>query len=403
MSEPYEALVPGSPAPELLRAAAPLRPFAPEACAFLEALSDLLLQQRSARAYAELTALAYWMRRASIRRLQADCAARQGTALLLARGTVFHIAPANVDTIFVYSWALSLLTGNRNIVRLSSRSSPQTEVLLDAIAALLGDAAHRTVGERTLLLRYAPDDALTGRLSAQCDARIVWGGDATVAEIRRIPLPATAIEVAFADKQSIALVDAARWNGFDQARRDGLAESFYTDAYWFGQMACSSPRVVLWLGTAEATAQARADFWPRVERVIARRQERFSDIDYVDKLVAADSLAIELPVRIEASANNDLTRLWVDRPGLRVPHFCGAGLFLESRIAALDELRPLLDRKLQTVCYAGLDSDELRAFVAAAPLAGVDRFVPFGRALEFAPVWDGFDLMRVFAREVTVI
>src|SRR5229473_1854189 len=39
------------------------------------------------------------------------------------RGLVFHVPPANVDTIFVYSWALSALAGNRNVVRISPRAA----------------------------------------------------------------------------------------------------------------------------------------------------------------------------------------------------------------------------------------------------------------------------------------
>ncbi|MCF3551738.1 hypothetical protein GUV67_19850 [Stenotrophomonas maltophilia] len=81
---------------------------------------------------------------------------------------------------------------------------------------------------------------------------------------------------------------------------------------------------------------------------------------------------------------------------------CGAGLFFESRIAHLDALRPLLSRKVQTVSYLGMPSDQLRSFVQQAPLAGVDRFVPVGSALDFSNVWDGFDLMTVFTREITV-
>ncbi|MFC6804089.1 acyl-CoA reductase [Deinococcus caeni] len=39
----------------------------------------------------------------------------------MPRGLVFHVPPANVDTIFIYSWLMSVLAGNRNVIRLSSR------------------------------------------------------------------------------------------------------------------------------------------------------------------------------------------------------------------------------------------------------------------------------------------
>lgn len=44
----------------------------------------------------------------------------------------------------------------------------------------------------------------------------------------------------------------------------------------------------------------------------------------------------------------------------------------------------------------------MRDFVLEAPLVGIDRIVPFGQALNFATVWDGFDLTRVFLREITI-
>ena len=52
-------------------------------------------------------------------------------ALVFPRGNVFHLPPANVDTIFVYSWAISALAGNHNVVRISSRSAGAAEVILE--------------------------------------------------------------------------------------------------------------------------------------------------------------------------------------------------------------------------------------------------------------------------------
>ena len=80
----------------------------------------------------------------------------------------------------------------------------------------------------------------------------------------------------------------------------------------------------------------------------------------------------------------------------------GAGLFFECALPDLDALRPLLNRTVQTLSYAGVTRAELRALVAAAPLAGIDRMVPFGHALDFGPVWDGYDLPRVFMREISI-
>ncbi len=58
-------------------------------------------------------------------------------ALVFPRGNVFHVPPANVDTIFVYSWALSALAGNHNVVRISERSAAAAETILDALNGTL--------------------------------------------------------------------------------------------------------------------------------------------------------------------------------------------------------------------------------------------------------------------------
>jgi len=402
MTARYESLLSAAPLPEDLAAIPPMPAFAEAATGFVEAFSTHLFRMPAARRYPELTALAFWMRKSNLARVRTEMRARAADSLLVPRGTVLHIAPSNVDTMFVYSWLISLLTGNRNIVRLSSRPSAQADELVGAVATLLADPAHADIARRTLLVRYAPDDLVTERLSAVCDVRVVWGGDSVVRQIRRLALPPTAIEVAFPNKYSLALVHARRWQEADEERKAAWVEAFYNDAYWFDQMACSSPRQVLWIGTPDQAGDAAADFWPRLERVLASHQARFADVDYVNKRVAQDGMAIETAVRIPASRSNDLARVWLDVPALHDERHCGAGLFFESALPDLEALRPLLARRVQTISYAGLTKDELSAFVAAGPITGIDRIVPFGRALEFSTVWDGFDLLRVFTREVTV-
>lgn len=402
MTTNFESLLPGLPSPEQLACLPPLAAFAKESLVFVDALSRNLMQSLSARAFPELIALAFWMRKANLDRLRTDLQHRIGDAVHTQRGTVLHIAPSNVDTIFVYSWFLSLLTGNRNIVRLSSKFSAQSDLLVAAIVDVLAQPAHAAIAQRNLLVRYAADDAVTERLSRVCDVRVIWGGDSTVEQIRRLPLPPTATEVAFSNKYSIALLHAQRWSETDETEKNVLAGAFYNDAYWFDQMACSSPRLILWVGDRDLAHAAAADFWSRVEAILIARHARFADADYVNKLVAQDALAIECDVSIFAAVSNDLVRVWLDDPALHERHHCGAGIFFESSLPTIEELKPILNRTVQTVSYAGFTREELRSFVSAGPIAGIDRIVPFGRALDFGPVWDGFDLFRIFMREIVV-
>lgn len=402
MKQQYENLVTASPSLEDLSVVAPLKPFAQQTFDFIDALSSSIMQSASARKHPELMALAFWMRKANLTRLAESFYKEIGDRIYVPRGTVFHVAPSNVDTIFVYSWFLAMLSGCRNIVRLSSKRTEQAIVLTDLISDLLEDLKHQDIAKRTLLVRYPADNSITADFSAACDVRVIWGGNSTVEQIRAIPIPAAAMDIAFSNKYSIALIHAERWLTHNEGKRDAEVNEFWNDAYWFDQMGCSSPRLVLWVGEVESVQKAAKDFWSRLDALLTKKQTRFSDADYVNKLMAADSLAIDSCVRIDTGTANNLVRVWLDTPALHINYHCGAGLFFESQLSSLAEIKGLLSRTIQTVSYCGWTKDEMRDFVLEAPLVGIDRIVPFGQALNFATVWDGFDLTRVFLREITI-
>ena len=193
-------------------AQAPAVPFASDTVTFVEAFGRQLLQDPAVRKFPELVALGFWARAANLKRMKDAFASSYAREVRLARGTAFHVAPSNVDTIFVYSLLLSMLAGNVNIVRISSRAGEQANLLLK----LLGDAlaaAEETVSDRIALVRYAHDRAITDAISSLVDLRIVWGGDATVETIRESPLSPRGTELVFPNRYSLAVIDARAWLG----------------------------------------------------------------------------------------------------------------------------------------------------------------------------------------------
>jgi hypothetical protein len=264
----------------------------------------------SARKYPELMALAFWMRKANLARLERSFIEEVGQRLLVPRGTVFHLAPSNVDTIFIYSWFLALLSGNRNIIRISSKRSEQSFALIQTIIDLLDDAKHSDIAIRNLLIRYPANDEITSSLSAVCDVRVIWGGNNTVEQIRSIPIPPTSLDIAFANKYSIAIIHAQEWILKSDFYRAAEVEKFWNDAYWFDQMGCSSPRLVLWVGNKELVDRAAQNFWELLDLLLEKKQTRFTDADYVNKLMAVDSLAINNKIKIHSGTSNNLERVF---------------------------------------------------------------------------------------------
>jgi hypothetical protein len=377
-------------------------PFSASRCRTLAELSRRILQDPLLRADTASVALGYWLRRAQVER-QAEAFARRceaaPDAVFVPAGRVFHVAPGNVDTVFVYSWALSYLCGNANVVRVSGQQGDVLARLLGVISEQMGEDPELAAGDR--FVTYEHDEAVSAALSLWADHRVVWGGDETVSALRRLPLSPHASERAFASKFSYAVfaLDAYLAASDDGVRQ--LASGFFNDVFSFDQMACSSPHLVFWVGASARMDPALERFHAALAREIERRGYRGGASSAAHRLGFAFELACEADVRADLRQREFLP--------LRVPdgapwrrEICGAGLFGHVRLERLADLAELAEARDQTVTHFGFPADELRAFARRAGARGVDRLVPVGEALAFDAAWDGYDLIGDFLRRVTV-
>jgi hypothetical protein len=385
----------------LLAGAAATKPFHESVVDASVDLSQRIFHDLEARTHPELLALAYWMRKAELIRLADQFRSLQlDHRMLTPRGLVFHLPPRNVDTIFVYSWLLAALTGNRSIVRLSPRRSESTGILVRLLRETLASAAE-PASCGTTIVSYGHEEEATEMLSALCDARVIWGGDQTVEVIRRSPLGPHAKEITFPDRYSLSAIRAAAYAGLPEEKRDYLADQFFNDSFWFDQLACSSPRLVLWCGTESETRAASADFFPRVAGSVERRRYILPPAASMQKLVYACSAILNLPVA-ECRRYRGLTVLTLDSlAGFQRDH-PGGGLFFETYLESLLEVAPFLGRRDQTLTWFGFTLEELHALVQNLNGRAIDRIVPIGQALQFHRFWDGYDLLQEFCRCVYI-
>ncbi len=367
---------------QLFPAQVTLRPTWPQAqtatpfteLGFFSRLSEALLKDPAG----ELAALGFWLRPAHFDRLLEPFKHN-----VRARGQVLHIAPGNVDSLFVYVWALSAAAGNLNVVRVSSRRGAATERLLEKLREVVEHFPE--IAERNRLVSYPADDAITAELSKEADLRILWGSDDTIRHLRTLPLKATGLDLAFGDKVSACVVVAEPYLALpdDQAAR--LASGFYADAYPFDQQACSSPLEVYFLGPQAQAAAPR--FWGELAKELQRRGHRDSGPLVMDKLVTSAQRAWRLG---DAPLACDHPTVISRRPD-DSPVRGSGGLFGQI---LLPHEAPSFPPNCQTVTYFGLEDKQI---------PGVDRIVPIGQALHFSPVWDGNSLLEFLIRRVTVV
>jgi len=371
-------------------------PFAPPVLDFLAELSQELIQHPDARRMGDVQSFAFWCRRANLERLRQ---AHDDGRRRLGRGLAFHVAPANVPINFAFSLSFGLLAGCANIVRVPSVPHPVVDLVAAVIDTVL--ARHPDLAAANTLVRYDAASRWSAHFSASADARLLWGGDATVSSLRVLPTPPRSVDIAFADRTSLCVMAAGAVLGLDDTALDKLAHAFFNDTYVMDQNACSSPHLVVWLGAAGDNAARR--FWAALGRKAAADYP-LAPVQAVDKQTEMlEAVLGGEPITHARTYGGAVTVLeWS-----ALPDDMGAcrgrfGLFRQWFTDTLEPLVPHLDGRFQTLTTFGVDPAALGDFVVANRLSGIDRVVPVGQALDMGLFWDGYDLIGQLSRVVAV-
>ncbi|MGN0605354.1 MAG: acyl-CoA reductase [Oscillospiraceae bacterium] len=366
--------------------------FSNKSVSFLSALSYELLHDKNAKSYADVISYAYWIRKASIesvKKKHTDYKSRIG------RGVSFHIAPSNVPVNFAVSMTSAILAGNAVIIRLSGKPFAQADIICNAINKLL-DNDYKFMKPYFCLIRYEYNDEITNMLSSLCDIRIIWGGNMTIEKIRKSLLPPRAIELAFADRYSAAIINS---DEYLLRNPEEIAEAFYTDTYYTDQNACSSPRIVVWTGSQ--SDKARKIFWSALEKTVLQKYD-MKPVQSVDKYSSFCILAMKNNKVKLVSDNNYIMRTEIQEilPDI-MEYKNGGGYFFEYTVKEnLEEIVPLFTKSCQTVSVLGVDKEEVKRLVFENGVRGVDRIVPLGQTMGLEFIWDGYKMIDAMTRFV---
>ncbi|MBQ7587994.1 MAG: hypothetical protein IJT37_08240 [Lachnospiraceae bacterium] len=379
----------------------PLEPFADSVMDFLADLSAAIMKDREAKEYPDVVTLGFWLRRASLENMKQRFTGKD-SLIRLGRGVAFHIAPSNVPVNYAYTLFSGLLCGNANIVRVPGKNFRQVEVINGLIRQVLN--SHEEIRQYISLVRYERNKDINDYLSSMCDLRVIWGGDETIRNLRMSPLPARATEIVFADRYSLAIIDSDSYMenvGDDDCVKDRkrIANDFYNDTYLTDQNACTSPRVVIWIGK-QITA-ARELFWRELLDIVKQRYD-LQPVQAVDKLVK-EYMAAASGCDIKETGDvrdNRLVRMETKTASSKLLEYRGnSGYFYEYMVDDIIEVRELCDdSRCQTIGYYG-NSDSLRPLLKSG-IKGVDRVVPIGHTMDFDLLWDGYDLVERMTRIV---
>tara|TARA_A100001015_G_scaffold258104_1_gene301131 strand:+ start:4745 stop:5932 length:1188 start_codon:yes stop_codon:yes gene_type:complete len=372
--------------------------FSQLACDFLDELSKNLIKSKKAKIYQDIISFAFWCRKSNIDKLKNQFS---DSNIRIGLGLIFHISPSNVPINFAYTFVFGLITGNSNVIRVSSKNFPQTVIICQEIKNLFNKKKYKNLKKKNLFIKYKHDDKITGYYSSICNARVIWGGNKTINDLRSVPIPPNAKEIVFSDKYSICIINSDKLNKLKNIDIKKIAEKFYNDTFLFDQNACSSPHLVLWLGKNHQTASKK--FWEQLSSIAQSKYklEASSNIDKIMKL--RDDSAKLQNIKNIYKMNNYIYRVQLKKLSKNLHELRGKwGYFYEYCLKNLNVISKFINTNFQTITYYGVKKSDMVDFAKNNNLKGVDRIVPIGEALEIGLVWDGIDLRRSLSRIIDI-
>ena len=315
------------------------KPFSEEIIEFLDDVSRILMKDQRSKAYSDVVTLGFWIRKGSILKLK-ERFEKKDNNIHFGRGIAFHIAPSNVPVNFAYSLVTGLLSGNANIVRVPSKEFAQGEIVIDAFSRVLDEKPE--LKPYIVLVKYDRDKTINDVFSSIADTRIIWGGDATIAEIRKSPLPPRSIEITFADRFSLAVIDSDEY--MDREDKEKVASDFFNDTFLTDQNACTSPRIVVWTGGS--AEDAKKVFWRNMHAMV-KKKYTIQPIQAVNKLTSSYLAAVnETGIKIVEHDDNLIIRVKVEEITKSLMDYKdNSGYFFEYDCRDIKDLIPLCDDK----------------------------------------------------------
>ena len=378
----------------------PFKPYNKITCAFLAEFSKKLNLQKDINEISDLKALAFWCRKKNIEYLIKKSLSNE---IRIGLGLIFHITPSNIATNFIYSLFFGLLTGNSNVVKISSKKTIQSEIICKCLNLILKQKKFVKLKKRIVIIRYENNDNYTKNISYKCNLRVIWGGDETIKKIRKFELNPSSTDITFADRSSICIINSNSIIKLDSFNLSILVEKFYNDTYLVDQNACSSPHIIFWKGKKNVNRIAQKKFWDKLYALVIRKYN-------LEESSAVEKYTL-LCKKINFLRNNcnfmkyenyiyilKLKKLVKNLDELRGKW----GLFYEYETNNLNKISIFLNKKFQTMTYFGLDKNFCKKIVVDNLTDGIDRIVPIGQALDINLNWDGFDLNKSLTRVLEV-
>lgn len=341
-----------------------------------------------------LVALAFWLRPGNLKRISNENIhlISNPNIEISPIGLVFHVCPANVDTMFIYSLMISILMGNKNILRVSNRLDHEYISLLFSILNAELDTDESKIFRNYInIVTYQHDHDINIFFAEKSNARLIWGGDSTAKIFKSIIGNPRCKDIVFADRISISIFNTNSFINDTTENQLKVVKDFYNDSYTFDQKGCSSPQSIMLYGNINDNNIFTNLFYSLLEKI--SNKQYGGDNASLASLKFTQLIGDVIENKISSFKNDFTTLYFVNSSSSKhLYHSCGGGYFYLNEITEFKDIIPFINNKVQTISYFGLQPKEIEILAQKTAGIGVDRIVPIGKALNFDYIWDGYNL-----------
>ena len=346
---------------------------------------------------ANAKALGFNFRKSNLDRLSTNYSGQNR----FGRGIVFQVAPRNTPVSSLYGAIYSFLSGNVILTRVSEHSINEISPITDIMDMI--EYKGKPLSNYMKFITYPSSQIeISKKISYVVDVRILWGGDQTVNDLKSYTTNPACIDIAFPDKYSILIINSDYICNVNDEKINYLSHELIKDLLTFDHDACSSPKVIVWIGLNEVSDKAKLRLIGALNTQIinnkiqwgfaAQREIQAAHIKFTGKysLISKYSGIINFYKKNDNMHDIDF-KLFKN------------GNILESYLNKINDISIYSSKKLQTCTYIGFDGNDISDVRSDLQLFGFDRIVPVGKALDMSEIWDGIDFFESLTKKYIIV
>ena len=128
---------------------------------FFDDLSKSLLKRKEVKYFPDVVSFLFFSRKSNLNKIKKNYLEQKKN---LGRGLSFHISPSNVPINFAYTLLTGLISGNKCIVRVTSKEFEQLTFLISEIKKKLNLKKYLFIKKNILVIKYKYNEEITDYL-----------------------------------------------------------------------------------------------------------------------------------------------------------------------------------------------------------------------------------------------